>query len=238
MNSTQFVLLIGFSAAVCACDSTPMEPDPVPLDVQVAEDIEADPTAGRDPVTGAPIANNLYTLYDLDANEIVVSSSETDAARRATDSTSAKWDIGFKGTTLIFNGGTSGPGQGTALLLTKPFAEVTQAPASGLMADGDNTACPGVETPRGPVPGTPLAICTGSGNGWYSYDGQTQLLSPIAGRTVVMTTGEGLYAKLRILSYYQGNPDPPDPSASSRYYTFEYILQPDGSRNLETTVPN
>ena len=222
---------------LAACDSTDPDPAPIGLEVQLAEDIEADP-ARRDPATGAPIANNLYTLYDLDAQEIVVSSSITDAAQRAADSSGIEWDIGLKGTTLIFNGGSSGSGQGMAQLLTQPFAEVMEAPSSGYVADGDNTSCPAVETQHGTFPGSPLAICTGSGNGWYAYNGQTQLVSPIAGRTIVLITGEGNYAKVRILSYYKGNPDPPDPSAPSRYYTFEFILQPDGSRNFETTTAN
>ena len=231
-------LLVGLALIMAACDSAGTDPDPVPLEAQLAEDIEADPTTGRDPVTGAPIANNLYTLYDLDTRAIVLSSSVTDATQRAADSTAVKWDIGFKGTTIIFNGGSSGPGQGTAQLLSEAFVDVKEAPASGYSADGSNTGCPSVETPAGTFPGSPLAICTGSDNGWYNYSGQTQLISPIAGRTIVMTTGEGLYAKVRILSYYRGNPDPPDPSAPSRHYTFEYILQPDGTKNFETTTPN
>ena len=218
-----------------SCSNSVMEPDPVPLEVQMAEDIEADP-ATRDPVTGAPIANNMYTLYDLDTQSIVISSSDTDASQRAADSTSTVWDIGFKGTTIIFNGGTSGPGQGTAQLLAEPFAEVSEAPTTGYLADGSNSSCPSVRTAAGTLPGSPLAICTGSDNGWYNYNGQSQLVTPIAGRTIVLTTGEGNYAKVRILSYYEGNPDPPDASAPSRHYTFEFILQPDGSRNFETTV--
>lgn len=231
-------LLVGLALILAACDSSGPDPDPVPLEVQLAEDIEADPAAGRDPVTGAPLANNLYTLYDLDARAIVVSSSVTDAAQRSADSTAAKWDIGFKGTTIIFNGGTSGPGQGTAQLVSEPFVDVKEAPSTGYAADGSNTGCPPVETPAGTFPGSPLAICTGSDNGWYNYNGQTQLIIPVAGRTIVLTTGEGLYAKVRILSYYKGNPNPPDPTAPSRYFTFEYILQPDGSKNFETTTPS
>ena len=39
---------------------------------------------------------------------------EVDAAVRAADSTGTAWDLGFRGTTIIVNGGTSGPGAGTA----------------------------------------------------------------------------------------------------------------------------
>ncbi|MCY3486980.1 MAG: hypothetical protein OXH34_00935, partial [Bacteroidetes bacterium] len=87
-------------------------------------------------------------------------------------------------------------------------------------------------------PGSTLAICTGSGNGWYSYNPDQLLISPIPGRTIVMKTATGNYASLRILGYYQGNPNPPDPNRPSRYYTFEFIVQPDGSRDLRSTTPD
>lgn len=237
MNSIKTAALtIAIGVALTGCDSTSPNSDPQPLNASIASDIEADPTTGRDPNTGAPISNNLFTLYDLDSGTVVVSSSETNKTSREADSVSTTWDIGLKGTTLIFNGGTSGPGQGSAQLLTEIFADVTEAPETGYFADGENPNCPAVETPGGTFPGTPYAICTGSGSGWYDYNSSTNLVLPIAGRTIVMKTGEGNYAKIRILSYYQGNPNPPDANAPTRYFTFEYIVQPDGSRNFETTT--
>jgi hypothetical protein len=217
-----------------ACDSSDPDTEPTPIDVRLATNVEADPTEGRDPVTGRPVSNNLFTLFDLDAGEVVLSSSETDPAVRQRDSVSTTWDVGFKGSTLIFNGGASGPGQGSAQLLTSTFADVVVAPESGYAQDGSNT-CPSVQTPGGTFPGSPYAICTGSDNGWYNYNGA--VLTPIAGRTIVLTTGEGNYAKMRVLSYYRDMPDAPTQDSESRYYTFEYVVQPDGSRNLsETTV--
>lgn len=228
--------LCGTLVFTTSCDSTDDTPEPAALEAQLAENVPADPSSGRDPVTGAAISNNLYTLFDLEENAIVLSSAETNAEIRQRDSTGSDWDIGLKGTTIIFNGGTSGPGEAAAQLLIDVFASVTEAPESGYYADGENTSCPAVETPFGAVPGTPLAICTGSDNGWYNYNSTSSLTTPIPGRTIVLKTARGNYAKIRILSYYQDNPDPPDASALSRYYTFEYILQPDGSRNLETTI--
>ncbi len=207
---------------LAACDSNSEEV--VDLQAQIATSIEADPTVSDG--NGPPSSTGRFTLYDLDAGEIVLSSSEANASVRQQDSTSTVWDIGFNGTKIIFNGGTSGPGEGSALILRQPFAEVTEAPASGYIADGSNTDCTG----------DPYAICTGSDNGWYNYNGQTNYVSPLAGRTIVLTTGDGNYAKVRILNYYQGNPSTPDPSLPSRYYTFEYVVQPDGSRDFETTV--
>ncbi len=236
-----YLIVLGLVLLLGACDSSDNEPEPVALDTQLAEDIPADPTTGRDPSTGRPIANNLFTLYDLDTNEIVLSSSVTDQAQRRSDSTGTVWDIGFQGTTVIFNGGTSGPGQASAQILTEPYDEVVEAPPSGYIADGDNTECPSIETPAGPRPGSTLALCTGSGNGWYNYISSDQggIITPIPGRTIVLKTATGNYASLRFLSYYQGNPSAPDASHASRYYTFEYIFQPDkDSRDLRNTTPS
>ena len=229
-------IAVAFLVVIGACDSTSTEPEIIPLETQMAEDIPADPASGRDPTTGRAISNNLFTLYDLDENQIVLSSSVTDATQRRADSTGTVWDIGFRGTTVIFNGGDSGPGQARAQILTQPFDEVVEAPADGYIADGENTACPQVQTPVGPVPGSTLAICTGSDNGWYNYNSEAGLISPIPGRTIVLKTATGHYAALRILSYYQGNPNPPDANASSRYYTFEFVLQTDGSADLRNTT--
>ncbi|MEY4541760.1 MAG: hypothetical protein RLZZ306_3517, partial [Bacteroidota bacterium] len=76
---------------------------------------------------------------------------------------------------------------------------------------------------------TLLAIPTGSGKGWYNYDGATNIISPIAGKILLIKTGDGKYAKMEILSYYKGAPTKPDGNVGSRHYTFRFIYQPDGS---------
>lgn len=225
------LLLLTSSLLFTACDTTSSDVEDE-LFVLRASDVEADPGT-RDPQTGQLSSNNTFTLYSLADNEIVLSSNETDPAVRAADSASTAWDIGFKGTTIIFNGGTSGPGQASAQILEAAFGAVTEAPTSGYIQDGQNSECPGVVTPAGTFPGAPYAICTGDENGWYDYQASANLITPIAGRTIVMTTATGAYAKLRILSYYKGAPSSPDPlSDEARFYTFEYVLQDDGSTNL------
>ncbi|MEM1041052.1 MAG: HmuY family protein [Bacteroidota bacterium] len=201
------------------------DPVPVPLPVVTVSDVAADPAMGGG---GPGSGTGRFTLYDLDENEVVLSWAEEDQAVRDAAINSPTWDIGFQSTTIIFNGGDSGPGMGTAQVLEDLFADVTEAPANGYAADGANADC-----------STGFAVCTGSDNGWYNYNFMTNIVSPLPGRTIVMTTGEGDYAKVRVMSYYQGAPTDPDPfSDPSRYYTFEYVLQPDGSRNLETTIPD
>lgn len=69
------------------------------------------------------------------------------------------------------------------------------------------------------------AIPTGSGNGWYSYNSSTNIISPIAGKVFVVKTHDGKYAKFEILSYYQNAPAIPDATSVARYYTFNFAYQ-------------
>lgn len=134
--------------------------------------------------------------------------------------TDDSWDIAFKGTTIIVNGGVKGTatgepertGQGAVSIVSNAFASVTVIPeATNFVQDA----------------ATAYAIPTGSGNGWYSYNSSTHLISPIAGKVFVVKTHDGKYAKFEILSYYKDAPATPDPldSASTRYYTFNFAYQ-------------
>jgi len=156
---------------------------------------------------GQPTSATKYTFYSL-ANDAQVATA---------DSNTTKWDVGFKGTTLIINGGNSGPGQGGALVQSGLFTDITTAPETGYAVD----AAAG------------KAIPTGSGNGWYNYDGATNIVTPIAGKVILVRTATGKYAKMEIVSYYQNAPATPSPTSVSRYYTFRYVYQPDGTRNLK-----
>jgi hypothetical protein len=69
--------------------------------------------------------------------------------------------------------------------------------------------------------------------GWYNYDGATNIVTPIAGKVILIRTATGKYAKLEIVSYYQNAPATPTATSVSRYYTFRYLYQPDGTRNLK-----
>lgn len=223
MKTTYTLLLFLFAAVlVTGCDSSGSGDDG-PLEAVMIEDIVADPTLGRDPNTGAPIQTSRYTLVSLRTGQVVLSYDNDNRA----DSASTEWDLGFQGTNIIVNGGTSGPGQGAALLMEALFDEVEEAPADGeLRVDGTAT-CDG---------GPARAICPGSGTGWYNYNPALNLITPIPGRTLVVRTADGRYAKVRLLSYYQGNPSPDaiTPETPSRYYTLEYVFQDDGSRDLTT----
>lgn len=134
-------------------------------------------------------AEGPFTLVSLRDGAVVVA---PDADVRA-DSISTAWDLGIRGTSLIVNGGTSGPGDGAAVLLPIPFDAVTTIPDDSLfIADGDRPC------PRGAA----TAVCSGSGNGWYVYaDNGVQ---PIPDRTLVVRLADSGVVKVRFLSYRLG----------------------------------
>lgn len=210
-NQKLFFALIALALAftVSSCDNS-TGVDGSELDEQMAKDIPANAEAER----GAP---QDFTFYDLSEGEIVADE----------DSASTQWDIAFSSTTILTNSGTSGPGQGGAVILDVPLEQVDTAPSQGYDVDTENS----------------LAIPTGSGNGWYNYTGNNEpqnAILPLPEKTLVFRTANGNYVKVDILSYYKGNPDTStDEFANmqsrppSRYYTFRYVIQTDGSRDLQ-----
>jgi hypothetical protein len=126
------------------------------------------------------------------------------------------------------NSGKSGPGTAAAQIVSTGFDDLLEAPADGYVTDGDSYAIP-----------------TGANNGWYTYTGAApsgpqHAILPIAGKTIVVKTANGKYAKIQVLSYYKGNPNTSTvdfADLSKRplggYYTIRYMIQADGSRKLE-----
>jgi hypothetical protein len=216
-------LLFALSFVLTACDSGSTLREDQPIEVLTVKDLPADPLTSTDPQTGRPVGTGRYTFFSLRTSEIVLRYDEADRS----DSASTAWDLAFQGTHILINGGSSGPGQGGAVVLSAPFEEITEAPAdSAFRIDGQHE-CPN---------GVRRAICPGSGQGWYYYDTSTHIITPIPGRTIVVRTADGRYAKVRILSYYKGAPEPGQINPEThpaRYYTFEYVFQPDGSRRLQ-----
>jgi hypothetical protein len=147
-----------------------------------------------------------YTFFNLKNNVIIP----------ATDSATTKWDIAFNATTIIINSGSSGPGTAGAQMHTGLFENLTEAPATGYLQDAASGK----------------AISTGSGNGWYNYNSTTHVISAIPGRILVVRTNDNTYAKIEIISYYKNAPATPVNTDISRYYTFRYVHQGDGTRKF------
>ncbi len=188
------------------CDSTNPS-DPIEEVVsRVVTNLAADPISGINQQTGAAITTGRFTFFSLRENRIVPNS----------DSLSGTWDLAFRGTTILVNGGPGRAGQGAAQVVTGAFESLVDAPPSGYRQDT----------------GTTLAIPDSSGAGWYVYNAQANTITPVPGRVLIVRTADGRYAKVDIESYYKDAPAQPGPASESRYYTFRYVFQPDGSRSL------
>ena len=85
---------------------------------------------------------------------------------------------------------------------------------------------------------TSYAVTYGSGKGWYTYDPINNLITPLAGRVLVIKTASGKYAKVEIIAYYKGGATlattatDAEKMSKQRYYTFRYIFQPNGTKNF------
>ncbi|GAB3634580.1 HmuY family protein [Hymenobacter arcticus] len=202
MNTLLLPALL-LAAGTLALASCKKDDDIAPVVAVTAKTVTSLSAAGTASATGQPIAAKHYTFYSLaDGKEIAY-----------TDSNSTKWDVAFRGTTILTNSGTSGPGQGGAQVLSKLFSEVATAPTTDYAVDAATTK----------------AIPTGSGNGWYSYNSTTNVVTPIAGRVLAIRTALGKYAKIEVQNYYKDAPAAPTSANPAGYYTFRYVYQPSGT---------
>jgi hypothetical protein len=212
-RTIQSIVLLGIlSASMVACtksDSTTV----MPVTAVTVKDIPADTVVGLS-AQGIPITNGKYTFYSLEKNAVVPNS----------DSASSKWDIAFMATKIITNGGTSGTGLGGAFIYTGLFDALTTIPTDSVF-----------KTDNAPAS---YAITYGSGKGWYNYDGLTNIITPLAGRVLVIRTASGKYAKMEITSYYKGGvtlsatASDADKLNKQRYYTFRFAYQPNGTKTF------
>lgn len=201
------VLVAGFAIAFTGCNESE---DPLPVVATTISNLPADPGTGFNPTTGQPTGlTKKFTFFSFKTGEIVANA----------DSATNKWDLGFNGTSIIVNSATSGPGTSQAQIVSGIFDELTAAPEAGYLSDNDPAPIAG-------APNANLAIPTGSGKGWYTYDGVNMVNKPTAGKIIVVKTSEGRYAKMEIISYYKDAPANPTFNNLARYYTFRYVYQP------------
>ena len=137
-----------------------------------------------------------------------------DVVQVSNPSNSMGWDFGFQRTKVKLNGGVNGPGKGRAIMLTDvAFNDVKEAPTAGYAADSEAN----------------LAIVAQSEKGWYIYTGPpNHWILPLENRIFVVQAADGTYAKLRFVGFYKDNANKED----GGFITFEYVHQPDGSRQF------
>ncbi len=205
------VLILSSILFACTKDETPML---VPVTAITVSNLPADTVLGLNPITGMPISAGKYTFYSLERNAIVPN----------TDSASTQWDLAFAGSKILTNSGTSGKGLGGAFIYTGLFNDVKTISNDSVF-----------KTDNAP---SSFAVTFGSGKGWYVYDQLTSLITPLAGRVLVIRTASGKYAKVEIINYYKGGVTLPTTASDSdklskqRYYTFRYAYQPNGSKTF------
>ena len=210
LQSISMALVIATSLIACSKSDTTTV---LPITAVTVKDIPADTVVGLS-AQGAPITNGIYTFYSLEKNALVPN----------TDSASTKWDIAFMATRILTNGGTSGTGLGGAFVYTGLFDDLKTIPADSVF-----------KTDNAP---TAYAITTGSGKGWYTYDQLTSLITPLAGRVLVIRTASGKYAKMEITCYYKGgvtlaaSATDMEKLTKQRYYTFRFAYQPNGTKTF------
>ena len=187
------------AAVLLALPASAQTGDPAtvpPTDATLIEDV---PTYSA----GMGRTDGPFTLVSLDGGIVVA----PDAAVRA-DSASGAWDIGIRGTEVILNGGTSGPGGRRGMLALMPFD--SDAVLSGLhgdlFLDGEQ------ECPRGAA----RVVCHGSGNGWYEY--ASNGVQPLD-RTLILSRPDGTTYRVRFVRYVLGDALPS--GVRPRYVTLQ-----------------
>jgi hypothetical protein len=183
-------------------------------------------------------------------------SLETKTEAPAKYAKTARWDMGFNGLYNSFIAGNSGadgsnlgyggPGAGGILILEKAFDEVVDIPSDAQFKT------------KGGVVGTDEHGDFGVGTGWYLYDFGGGLMSnssfdkqhvayalsspmtmtngtKLNARTIVVRTGKGNYAKVKMISCYKDafTPDQWFRTTPHMFFTFEYVVVPKGSTKFE-----
>jgi hypothetical protein len=212
MNLRKIAMGLVLSIALVAC-SKDEETIVVPVTAITVKDLPADTVTGLG-ADGRPQYAGSVTYFSLVDNKIIASS----------DVASTKWDVAFSSTKILINGGTSGPGIGGAFVYVGLFDALKTIPSDSTFAiDNSNAA-------KFAIPQTSA--------GWYIYNGLTNIVTPAAGRVLVIRTATGKFAKIEILNYYKGGVTPDATASNSdkltkqRYYTFRYAYQPNGSKNF------
>lgn len=214
-------IILVIVTAVVFCFGCTKEKSPVVVDsrsfgiqssgnVTTVRNLPADTIIGVNSI-GQPVGSGRYSFFSLERGQWVPQ----------TDSATNRWDLAFAGTTIRVNNQTSGPGLGGAFVQVGTFESLTTISSDSVFRIDNH-----------PVS---YAIARGSGRAWYTYDGPTNLLTPIPGRVLVIRTATGKFAKVEILNYYRGGVTPSATAPDSikikdqRFLHFRYVFQPNGS---------
>ena len=179
------------------------------------------------------------SFVELDASNFILNPSDTSITgtfkkfsfSEGDTVTHNNWDVAFRGTTIIVNGGEKAhndqpdrTGNAAVYIAIGIMSEINKIDTSRLLQDNSSgTAI--LEN----MMVDDLGI---SGEGWASYNYQTHIISPIPGRVLVFRTNNNKYAKMEILYFYNSpNPEPQNGDYGG-FYTFNYVYRSDGEITL------
>jgi len=201
MKTVKLFTLLTLFISLSSCSNDNDDDIFLQIETNSVLNLHAPQTGGMDQM-GNPIpVSGEFAKFDFSTG--VVTTSETE------------WDIAFRGTSIIVNGGVSSEttdepertGNAAAYIATGTIVSI-KAVNSGLLEQDS-------------VNGYVLS-------NWYTYAGPpTHLIAPTAGKIIVVKTRDGKYAKIEILSYYKDAPENPNAfTDEERYFTFNYVYQP------------
>lgn len=207
MKTIKLLTLLTLFISLTSCKDDDDNPPLLDIESKTISNLYAPSSGGR----GEPVSGD-FVKFDFSTGEITTNDTE--------------WDIAFRGTSIIINGGVS--------LGTTDEPERTGKGAAYIATGALSTTINIDETLFNEDTSDGTAIPSGSGNGWYIYAGPpTHLISPTPGKILIIKTRDGKYAKIEILSYYENAPEKPGAEDKTPYYTFNYVYQPNEG---ETTL--
>jgi hypothetical protein len=189
-------VVVAFLMVSCSDEKTP-EQQPQPLATKTVKNFAAPAGGGGGNYTG----------------DFAKFSFKTGAKTTGDD-----WDIAFRATQIIVNGGAkiesineepNRTGNAAIAIVSNTLKDLKDAPADSEFKQDAKGA---------------FGLTTGSGKGWYLYDPSNHTIKPAAGKILVVKTHDGRFAKVEIESYYKDkNASNP---ANGRYFTFSYVYNP------------
>ncbi|WBX72034.1 HmuY family protein [Tenacibaculum retecalamus] len=141
--------------------------------------------------------------------------------------TNDNWDIAFRGTTILVNGGvptgkTQEPnrtGNAALTIVEGKFSKIKTVPSAAVFKQDAANA---------------LALPKST---WYTYDREDHSIDPVTGKVLIIKTNDGHYAKMEIISYYKDmdSSNSANPANSgAQYYTFNYVYNLNtGDKNFQ-----
>lgn len=141
------------------------------------------------------------------------------------------WDVAFRGTTLIVNGGEKAhndqpdrTGNAAVYIATGSMSAIDSVDATKLLQDNSSGSA---------ILNNIMIDDLGvSGQGWASYSFSTHLFSPRAGRILVFRTHDNKYAKMEIIYFYDSRNHDTGSGDIGGFYTFNYVYQSTGEINF------